>query len=561
MRGLQWVGRVGLVPRLVMTTLLCVLFAVGAVGTVLVRDIGRNSTEAKAASLDQSLALLRNLVAAEGRTASLEGDRLLVDGKPLNGRNDIVDRVRDVTGAAATIFMGDTRIATNVVRPDGTRGVGTRLAPGAAFDASITRGQVFRGENNILGRDFATVYEPIRDAQGRQVGLLFVGVPLDQFTSAVRQSQRHALIAVGVVAVLAAVLAILLLRLTFRPLGRLSAAMREIGAGRLETEVPCLERGDQLGEMGRALASLRDGVKAGREAETRAAAEREAAARERREARLLAASEVEGRLGAVAATLSSAVSELSRQTAVLSQSADRTAGETTTLATGAEQATSNVQTVAAAAEELSASVAEITRQVASSAGVARRAVEEARATDAAVAGLAESAGRIGDVVRLINDIAGQTNLLALNATIEAARAGEAGKGFAVVASEVKNLAAQTAKATEEIGAQIGQMQQATDGAVHAIRGIAAIVQEIDGITSAIAAAVEEQGAATREIARNVAEAAAGTEEVSSGVGAVRGEVQQTTAALVRLRDSTDEIARQGETLRGEVHAVVERIRA
>jgi methyl-accepting chemotaxis protein len=217
--------------------------------------------------------------------------------------------------------------------------------------------------------------------------------------------------------------------------------------------------------------------------------------------------------------------------------------------------------VAAAAEELSASVAEITRQVASSAGVARRAVEEARATDAAVAGLADSAARIGDVVRLINDIAGQTNLLALNATIEAARAGEAGKGFAVVASEVKNLAAQTAKATEEIGGQIGQMQQATNGAVQAIRGIAAIVQEIDGITSAIAAAVEEQGAATREIARNVAEAAAGTEEVSSGVATVRGEVQQTTASLTRLRDSTDEIGRQGEALRGEIGAVAARMRA
>jgi methyl-accepting chemotaxis protein len=561
MRGWMRVDRVGLVPRLVATTLLCVLLSVAAVGTVLVRGMSENSAEAKSASLDQSLALLRNLVAAEGRVLSLEGERLLADGKPLNGRNDIVDRVREVTGAAATIFLGDTRIATNVVRPDGTRGVGTRLAPGAAFDAAITRGQVFRGVNNILGRDFATVYEPIRDAQGRQVGLLFVGIPLDLFTAPMREARQQALIAVAVVALLAGVLAALLLRRLLRPLGALAAAMREIGAGRLDAEVPCLGRGDQLGEMGRALAALRDGVKAGREAEARGAAEREAGTQERREARLRAAAEIEGRLGAIAGTLAAAVAELSRQAGLLSQSAERTAGETDALAGGAEQATANVQTVAAAAEELSASVAEITRQVASSAGVARRAVEEARATDAAVAGLAESAGRIGDVVRLINDIAGQTNLLALNATIEAARAGEAGKGFAVVASEVKNLAAQTAKATEEIGAQIGAMQQATNGAVQAIRGIAAIVQEIDGITSAIAAAVEEQGAATREIARNVAEAAAGTGEVSSGVAAVRGEVQQTTAALAQLRDSTDEIGRQGETLRGEIGAVVQRMRA
>ena len=195
------------------------------------------------------------------------------------------------------------------------------------------------------------------------------------------------------------------------------------------------------------------------------------------------------------------------------------------------------------------------------ADVARRAVERARETDAAVSGLVEGAQRVGDVVRLIADIAGQTNLLALNATIEAARAGEAGKGFAVVASEVKQLAAQTGKATEEIGQQIGAIQGATEGAARSIRGIAEVVGEIDHIAATIAAAVEEQGAATREIARNVAEAARGTEEVSASIGAVTESVGETTGSLAQLRTTTEALSGQGETLDRAMRRVLDGLRA
>jgi methyl-accepting chemotaxis protein len=217
--------------------------------------------------------------------------------------------------------------------------------------------------------------------------------------------------------------------------------------------------------------------------------------------------------------------------------------------------------VATATEELSSSIAEITRQVTQSARIAGQAVEESSRTTSTVRGLAEGAAKIGDVVKLINDIAGQTNLLALNATIEAARAGEAGKGFAVVAAEVKNLATQTAKATEEIAAQVGMIQQATGNSVAAIEGIGGTIGQINEIATTIASAVEEQGAATQEISRNVQQASAGTQEVSSNIGGVSQAAAETGAAASQVLSAADELSRQAETLRKEVGTFLADVRA
>ena len=260
-------------------------------------------------------------------------------------------------------------------------------------------------------------------------------------------------------------------------------------------------------------------------------------------------------------TLSSASTELQSTAQAMSSTAEETSNQSTAVSTAAEQMSSNVQTVAAAGEELSASITEISRQVTRSMEITRDAVGKAVGTNEQIKKLASSAQRIGDVVSLISDIASQTNLLALNATIEAARAGEAGKGFAVVASEVKSLSQQTAKATEEISAQIGEIQAETTGAVEAISTITAIIDQINEITATVASAVEEQGASTQEIASNVQEAAKGTQEVTSNITGVTQAAGETGAATSQVLSSSSDLARQGERLREEVSRFLAGIRA
>ncbi|MFC2999121.1 methyl-accepting chemotaxis protein [Falsiroseomonas tokyonensis] len=269
----------------------------------------------------------------------------------------------------------------------------------------------------------------------------------------------------------------------------------------------------------------------------------------------------ENEVGAVVTAVAQSAERLQQSAIALSGTAATSGEEAAAVAAAGSRAQGDVQAVAAAAEQMASSVSEISRQVGEAAQVAGRAVEEARATDATVQGLSEAATRIGDVVRLIGDIAGQTNLLALNATIEAARAGEAGKGFAVVASEVKSLAGQTAKATEEIAAQISQMQTATTQAVTAIRGIGSTVERTSEIATAIAAAVEQQGAATQEIARSAGQVAEATQTVARRIEGVRGAAQATGTAATAMRDDSGTLADQATQLREKTDSFLRAVRA
>ncbi|QEE38310.1 MULTISPECIES: methyl-accepting chemotaxis protein [unclassified Methylobacterium] len=347
-----------------------------------------------------------------------------------------------------------------------------------------------------------------------------------------------------------------------RPLDRLVAVLQRMAKGEIEAEIKEAARKDEIGAVGKAVEGIKAMVarKAAEEAEVRRVAE-EAAAAARKQTMLELADGFERAVGGIVGLVSSSATDLQATAQSMTASATQTATQSTTVAAAAEEAAANVQTVAAAAEELGSSVQEIGRQVLGSAGLAQSAVGEADQTHHLVQALSQAATRIGDMVGLISNIAGQTNLLALNATIEAARAGEAGRGFAVVASEVKELAAQTAKATEEISQQIGQIQGVTGQAVTAIGGITARIREIDSVATSIAAAVEEQGAATQEIVRNVAQAATGTNEVTSNIAGVAQASEDTGAAASQVLNAAGELSRQSEHLGAEVSRFLSTVRA
>ncbi|MCA1385407.1 methyl-accepting chemotaxis protein [Bradyrhizobium sp. BRP23] len=346
-----------------------------------------------------------------------------------------------------------------------------------------------------------------------------------------------------------------------RRIGALQQSMQLLANGDLETEIyRSKNHNDEISVMANTLQVFRESM-----IETRALTseqDKDRIAKAERAARMEAKiAQFESTVRSALDNLAQSANSMQSTAQSMSNTADQSNALVNAVASAAEETSVNVQTVSAGTEQLSSSIQEISRQVVTSAEIAKKAVDEAGATDATVQSLADSASRISVVVDLIQTIASQTNLLALNATIEAARAGEAGRGFAVVASEVKSLASQTAKATDEIRTQIASMQSVTTSAVGAIQGIGRIIGEINDVTTTIAAAVEEQGAATREIARNIQHAAGGTSEVSSNIVGVSTASAEAGAAATEVLGASDALRREADMLRGEIDAFLNDMRA
>ena len=369
--------------------------------------------------------------------------------------------------------------------------------------------------------------------------------------------------AVAAAAIIAGLLiAFLIGRSIIRPLGGLTAGMKELAAGNLSVVLPGLDRADEVGDMAQAVENfkVRAEQEAREEAEAKVQQEQMAAERRQAEMRKLADG-FEAAVGRIVDTVSSASTELEASASTLTTTADRAQVLTATVVTASEQASINVRSVASATEEMALSINEISRQVRESAKIATDAVDQARKTNGRVSELSKAASRIGDVVELIDSIAGQTNLLALNATIEAARAGDAGRGFAVVAAEVKALAEQTSKATGEIGQQITGIQAATQESVGAIREISGTIERLSEIASTIAVAVEQQGAATQEISRNVQQAAQGTQQVSANITDVQRGASETGSASSQVLSAAQSLSSDSNRLKLEVGRFVESVRA
>jgi methyl-accepting chemotaxis protein len=403
---------------------------------------------------------------------------------------------------------------------------------------------------------------PILDSSGKLLGILYVGVKKAEFLETATSTLWTIIYSTLAVALLVMAVSYLAARNgVVRPLKGSIGIMNRLARGDLAVDTPTPRRSDEIGEIMTALAVFKtNALEIERLKVEQQAAEQRTILRRRSDMDKLA-DDFESAVGQIIETVSLASAELEASAGTLTATAGRSQQLTTTVAAASREAFTNVQSVASATEEMASSVNEISRQVQTSAGIANEAVEQARKTNDSVGALSMAAARIGDVVELINTIAGQTNLLALNATIEAARAGDSGRGFAVVASEVKALAQQTAKATGEISQQIIGIQAATQGSVAAIKEIGDTIGRMSEIASTIASAVEEQGAATQEISRNVQQAAQGTQQVSSNIGDVQRGTSETGSASSQVLASAQTLSRDSNRLKLEVAKFLDTVRA
>ncbi len=424
------------------------------------------------------------------------------------------------------------------------------VASAKAIDELIT------GPMRKHAREIEAVGEQLRTSQGearkQQVAE----------SDAMMSRTQTIAVALSIVGLLLGILfAWLITRSVVKPVTGMTDAMKQLAAGDTKTEIPGRDRGDEIGAMAASVQVFKDNMTEAERLRLQQVENEKRAAEEKRAAMHKLAGDFQAAVGGIIETVSSASTELEAAANTLTHTAETSQQLAGMVASASEEASSNVQSVASASEEMAGSITEISRQVQESSRIAAEAVKQAEKTDARINDLSQAANRIGDVVKLITAIAEQTNLLALNATIEAARAGEAGRGFAVVAQEVKALAAQTAKATDEISTQIAGMQTATEESVAAIKEIGGTINRISEIAATIAAAVEEQGAATQEIARNVQQAAQGTSQVAQNIGDVNKGATETGSASTQVLSSAQSLSSESSRLKVEVEKFLTTVRA
>ncbi len=494
-------------------------------------------------------------------------ERVEIPKMPQFSDHKIVDRATSYVGGTATLFVYDdaskqfVRRTTNLKKENGDRAVGTELAADHPAQTVLRRGQAYKGPAILFGRRFYTAYQPVFDAGGKVIGIVYVGIPMAQLDSMLSQALWAMAIAAAIAALLVLGMTMVIVRRVTKPLRAVAETLTVLAEGQAEVEVQYADRHDEIGAIARTVDVFKNNRLERRQLEAeRISAEK--LAMDRRKAELNQFVEnFRTTIGGIIERVLNSSGQFEKDAQQLSATAHSTAEMSGQSADASRQASEHVRSAAAASNELSQSIVEISRRVQELNGVTADAVKQADATDERMTELSAAGDRIGDVVKLITSIAEQTNLLALNATIEAARAGDAGRGFAVVAQEVKTLAGQTAKATDEISAHIVNMQRATGESVGAIKAIGQTIERISEITTSISSAVEQQGTATQSIAQGVQAAASGTLDVADNIERVAKNARETGTTSGMMLKSAQELSEVSIHLKDEVEKFLDSVRA
>ncbi len=492
-----------------------------------------------------------------GDSGQLEG--VLIFQMPIDNLNNVMLNAAGLGETGESFIVGEDMLMRSTSRFSEESTILVQSVDNDAVAKALSGEAGVMEIENYRGHQATVAYGPL-DFMGTRWALVAEAESSEVF-AAVADLRNTALMVTFISLVLVSGLGYLISLSIVRPLTAMTDAMRTLAEGNKNVAVPATGRRDELGAMAAAVQVFKEqGIAAEKMTEEQAARDRRAA-KEKRQETLKMADDLETSIKSVVDAVSAAAAQLQDTASSMSRSAQTTDSQANEVSTAAEEASSSVQTVASASDELSSSIQEISRQVSQSTEISKDAVARADETAQTVQSLTEGAQKIGDVISLINDIAEQTNLLALNATIEAARAGEAGKGFAVVANEVKSLANQTAKATDEISAQISGMQTATSDTVKAIEGVRQAIDRINEVSSGIASAVEEQNNATMEISRNVQQASQGTQRVTSSIRSVSETAAETGQSAGQVTGATEELSGQAKQLRKSVEGILTSLRA